>query len=117
KRFWIAAEVGRPVIAELMQHDHAVARLGRAVQLTLQRMYEHFVHAMAVRTQAVDLLLPEVDEIEVTAYTLAATLVVQPAHLQAGTLDQMQQGFVIAYAFLVVIGPTEGREHAGHRHF
>ena len=111
----VALVVSRAVVAQLVQQHHGVTRRrgGGLAHHIGQSLQQHAVEAAAAGAQAGVAAGGEVAAVDAVAQALAAALVVQPHHPQAGTRQQLRQGFAAADQVFVVVGPSLGREHAG----
>ena len=109
----VAAEIGRAVVAQHVQHDDAAA-LG-AGQPLVQTGQQRLVEAAALGAQPRRVDLHHLLAGQAVADALAAGLVVAPQHVDAGPREHMQQRLAAADAVLVVVAPAHRREHARHR--
>ncbi len=100
--------IGGSVAAHLVHHHHGAARTPHRVQLakTVGQHAQHFfVKAFVIGAQLRVLQLTGFGVRHPITHTLAARLVVQPQHRQAGTLHHIEQILELRVGFPVALAP------------
>ena len=103
------AVVGRPVVAQHVQHQQVCAALAAGALDGLGQSLEQRI------VQAASALTAQGLGGQPVTHAFAAALVVDPLRLHTGARQHVQQGLLAADARLVVVAPPHWRKHAGQR--
>ena len=112
-----ALVVRRAVAAHLVHDHHGAPGAALGVepgQFIGQGAQHGFVEAFAVRANVGQIQVACIGMGNAVAYAFAARLVVEPQHGQPGTLQHIEQVFLVGVAPVKGLSPL-GRKHAGHR--